>query len=459
MLEVLGIHVDSTIKIDPDAFSGLDNVNTLDFTGCSRLELDIIKKAVNGSEKVPKLEKLILSGLQVVWSGLEIDREFSRCLTGKPLKSLDLSKTRITFFYSEIMQDLNYLRVLNLSKVCVNHFTIPVPTYHIHHMDLDISYSFSNKIYNPFATNTFANLNVLIDEESKLRFLPLIFAPQTVNVSNLNDGPDIRLYNMKIQIELIAKTFTKEVISRQNKLKFFDVQIDCDNFDTTSVELIDFSGNGMEYFHPSWLTCLLSLGHLNLNDNNLNTMQTEHVEQFGLLLNSSKRLTYFNLAFNQLTDVPEDFFMGSKNLETILLAGNRLTQVRFNLHHLLFLRYIDLSNNYIRILDATSMKQLDTLIKDITPNAQIADTRKMMSDYSSGYRKVKIKGNPFECDSCNLRYSIHWLVSTSLTESTPSELTCKDESGTQINLNDAVNVIKDICERKKKIIVLTTTLV
>ncbi|KAL4225177.1 Toll-like receptor 7 [Mactra antiquata] len=458
-LKVLRINSDSKLSIEPDALLGLENINILDFTGCARLELGMIIKAINSSEKVPKLEQIRLSQVQYFWSGLNIDRNFSRCLSVKPLNTLDLSRTHIANFDCAMIKDMKYLKVLNLSKAIIDNYKNChlLKTGDLNQLDIDISYVSTPMASNPFPTNTIANLNISIHTASGN--LDLFFSPRIMNASGLFEGSDVRLYNIKLQTEINVKSSTTDFIFKQNKLKWFDVEFKCDNFDFTSIVVFDLAENGMAYFHPSWLTCLISLEHLNLKGNYLNLMQTEHVEQFGLLLNSSKRLTYINLAFNQLTDVPEDFFMGSKNLETILLAGNRLTQVHFNLHHLLCLRYIDLSNNYIRILDATSMKQLDTLIKDITPNAQIADTRKMTSDYSSGYRKVKIKGNPFECDSCNSRYSIHWLVSTSLTESTPSELTCKDESGTQINLNDAVNVIKDICERKKKIIVLTTTLV
>ncbi|KAL4218597.1 Toll-like receptor 7 [Mactra antiquata] len=459
-LKMLRIHMNSILIFEPNAFLGLENVNTLDFTGCTGLHLYRLRKALNGLDKVPNLEHLSLQGVYS-YDGLNFDRTFISCLHGKPLKTLDFSKTHIASFEVAFLWTISDLEFINVSRVTFEvsdsyQFANVTPA-DVHRMGVDISYSTAGSLANPFSSNTFANLKIPFVEDS----IPwsLYFALRMLNISGFNVGQPCRLYNIEIWSVHKFKILINQLIAKRNKLQRLDINLDCDNFDISSIIHFDLSENTLEYLHPSLPNCMTGLEHLDLSVNNLNDMLKENEQLFGQLLNNTERLKYISLASNQLVDLPDDFFEGNKNLVAINLAGNRLTQVHFKLHHLKHLSFIDLSSNNIRILDSMTMKQLDAMRIDLEPNVDNTDNMKMTSrdGYISSIRKVRLKGNPFSCDACETLSSIRWLVSTTITESSPDELTCKGEDDTNISLRDAVVVVEGICERKMKIIVITIT--
>ncbi|KAL4231081.1 tRNA-dihydrouridine(20) synthase [NAD(P)+]-like protein [Mactra antiquata] len=461
-LKVLRMSCRTSFQIEPDAFKGLDKIKQLDFSGCTRLDLAILMKYLNGSDKVPNLEQLILSGIyNIATQGIHIDRTFSRCLAGKPLKIIDLSRTHISLFDCSVLTDLNHLIAVNLSRAIVDKRAKncnPDPSFH--GLDVDLSYSTINGAYISLGIHTYANLNIVASAKNISLVATFILSTRSLNLTALNEGPEILLYNIKIwAVDSINSIYTKELILKQNNLKWFDVRIDCNNIDASSIEILDVSENGMEYIHPSLIACLSGIKHLDLSANNLNAMRMEDVDLFGQLLNRSKQLQYINLASNMLVDIPVDFFKGSNSLVTINLSGNRLTQVHFELHHLKQLLFIDLSRNAIKIFDSVTMEQLDALMIDLEPNIVDTETKKMTSigRYTSGNRHVRVSGNPFSCGTCETLSSIRWLVSAHITEPVPDQLTCKDERGKNIDLNDAVEAVQEVCERVMKIIVSTVT--
>ncbi|KAL4237503.1 tRNA-dihydrouridine(20) synthase [NAD(P)+]-like protein [Mactra antiquata] len=452
----------SNFQIEPDAFKGLDNIKQLEFSGCIRLNLDTLMKSLNGSDKVPNLEQLSLSEIHMLRYGINIDRTVSRCLAGKPLKRLDLSRTHISSFNPSVSTDLNHLTAVNLSRAIVDKITDHSKSLFpaLNGLDVDLSYSKIIGFYIPVGFKTLANLNLPLSAKNMPWLAVFISSVRSLNVSAFNDGREVFLYNIKVWAnDNIKSKYTKEFISKQNKIKRIDIRIDCNNIDISSVELFDLSENGMEYIHPSFIACLSGLKHLDLSANNLNAMQMEDSVLFGQLLNRSKQLQYINLASNMLGDVPVDFFKGSRSLVTINLSENRLTQVHFELHHLKYLSFIDLSKNAIKILDSITMEQLDALKIDLEPNIVDTETKKMASigGYTYGNRHVRVSGNPFSCGTCETLSSIRWLVSAHITEPVPDQLTCKDERGKNIALNDAVAAVQEICERVMKIVVPTIT--
>ncbi|KAL4218860.1 hypothetical protein ACF0H5_021448 [Mactra antiquata] len=458
-LEALRISCSSVFEIDPNAFKGLDNVKSLDVTGCIRLSLDILMKALNGSDKIPNLEQLTLSKLHYVRTGLNMNKTFFMCLAGKPLKKLDLSRTHMTMFDFNSLTDLSNLTIVNASRAVVDDFEFrpeAIQSGWVSRVDIDISYIALTSGINQFQSNTFANIN--IPDIAKAKAKCFLYA-RMLNITGINFGTEILFYNTKVGSVESFKTLTKQVVLRKINLKRFDVRIDCDNIDLSSIELIDLAENGIEYFHPSLLYCLRGLQHLDFSSNNLNAMREDNVELFGQFLNRSEELQSINLASNQLADIPEDFFEGSKNLMVINLSGNKLTQVHFKLHHLQYLSLIDLSDNGIKILDSITMKQLDSLGLDLEPNIINVVTKKTTSSesYTSDNRQIRMKGNPFLCDTCDTLSSVRWLASATITESRTDNLTCKGEGDTDIRLADAVECVQGICERKMNIIVLTIT--
>ncbi|CAK8695058.1 unnamed protein product [Clavelina lepadiformis] len=69
------------------------------------------------------------------------------------------------------------------------------------------------------------------------------------------------------------------------------------------------------------------------------------------ILQSAASIEFVNLAYNELTELPEEFFKSNRNLTEINLRNNKLATVPRNLFQFLKeLRLIDLSNNFLTSL-------------------------------------------------------------------------------------------------------------
>ncbi|KAL4219302.1 hypothetical protein ACF0H5_021881 [Mactra antiquata] len=450
-LNALKIYTNSLILLDPESLLGLDNLRTLDFSRCFRLGVDNLTAALNGSEKVPNLEQLYLSKLQMYFRGFKVDEKFYGSLMGKPLRVLDLSGTHMTLLELAILPALNGLEVVNISRATVDHFghdmlkNFSLTDYsHIHLLDLNNM--IPTDLLPPSAKRfVIANLHAPVDLN-----IILPFSPYILNMTGVNKDHTISIYNTKVWFPKKQKLWSRHIIATDNLLHRADLDIDCSNCDFTSLQQLDIARNNLEFIHPSITRCFPNIENMDVSGNRLYIMYEENVELFWKLLRSSERLMSINLASNNLTDLPKDFFENNLNLTSINLKDNRFTQIHFKLFHLKQLSLLDISYNNVKLLDLLSLRRLD----EFSINAHYQNVH-ISEESGDVNRKIKLSGNPFICDSCYTLSSIRWLTITITTSI--DELTCLGENGKVLKMSNAVNEVQEICNRKTMIVTITVT--
>ncbi|KAL4227495.1 hypothetical protein ACF0H5_012939 [Mactra antiquata] len=460
-LKVLKIRIENLIELDPDSLLGLDTLQSLDFSKCFRLSFEEVTTALKGPEKVPNLEYLNLSELQLYRDGFKIEEDFYRCLQDKQVRILDMSGTHITHLNVTIFSYLNSLEVLNLSLATVDHMLVDClnkTTEDVTRLQL-----FDRVLYlieqNPPVLKglTFANL-----------YLPFYFNKlfkniYVYNIAGIIENLTLSFYNTNVWCPSEQKIWSKIIIARENGVHNFDVNIDCSNCDFTSLQQLDVAYNNLEYIHPSVHSCFPSLEQLDLSRNRLYIMYEEHFELFRRLLNSYENLRSINLASNNLTDLPEDFFGNNLHLTSINLKGNKLTQIHFKLVHLKELGFVDISNNNIKSLDSLSISRLDALDTHVHPETvSISKDVSTIKPDDKNPRKnilvhVVISGNPCTCirDCCKTIASIKWLTKTNIIFS--DEPACHGKNDKPLKMNTAENEVQEISYRVTKIVAMIVT--
>ncbi|KAL4219486.1 Toll-like receptor 7 [Mactra antiquata] len=459
-LKVLKLRMENLIELDPDAFTGLKTLQSLEVSKCYRLSADNVTAALRGSEKIPNLEQLYLSELQVYWDGFKVDENFCRSFQDKPLRVLDLSGTHVTKLNLITLRYLNDLEVLNGSFATVDHI---ISNFNL--VDnpkrlkvLDINDIMITNLITPSISKDIilANIHFPLDINGVFQY-----TPDVLNITGLISKHTISIYNTSVWCPSIQKLWSKQIFARQNRMRRADLNMDCKNCYFTSLLQFDGAYNDLEYVNPSILSCFPNIEHFDLSGNRLYIMYEETNELFVQLLNNFEKLISINLASNNLTDLPEDFFAKKIHLTSINLQENKVTQVHFKLFHLKQLLLLDITNNDIKLLDSLSTRRLDALnIYEICKNDSISkEASKSNPDDKPPPRNIQVKlgGNPFICDSCKTLPLIRWLTKTDIISS--DELTCHDENGKLLKMNNAVNVVQKICNRTIRLLIITVTCV
>ena len=184
---------------------------------------------------------------------------------------------------------------------------------------------------------------------------------------------------------------------------------------------LNLSGNSIKDFEPMALIGLTSLKHLFLASNqityipasrflslkalvqvDLSNNMIKKVELFAFSLETS--LTFVNLSFNMIEDsnMREVFHSSVKHL---LMNGNRLREIPFNLAFLLSLERLDVSFNNISAIADTVFSNLHELkMVNLTyNNLHSLNPRKLaVSPQATTILEVYLQGNPLHCDCHNV---------------------------------------------------------
>jgi hypothetical protein len=120
-LEQIEMHITHVFQLDSDAFTGLDNVTTLDMSNCGQLTLDELLDALEN--KLPNLAQLCISKISYRLGGINLggwdrEHEFNHTilpLATKKLKVFEVYGTQIGLMRTIIFGYLKNLEVLNLS--------------------------------------------------------------------------------------------------------------------------------------------------------------------------------------------------------------------------------------------------------------------------------------------------------------------------------------------------------
>lgn len=153
-----------------------------------------------------------------------------------------------------------------------------------------------------------------------------------------------------------------------------------------------------EQHHRRILTNLFSLEELHLTDAFAGIVDSkwflDDLKDVFLASNMTK-LYKLHLEQNKIWTIGEDLFCSLPALTDIYLGDNQLVDVDFGFECVQNLRYLDLSYNKIKRLDAISLKKIDTYF----------------GEKDGKYRKINLNQNPFVCD-CYLRTFYDWLSRT-----------------------------------------------
>ncbi|XP_053400540.1 toll-like receptor 4 [Mercenaria mercenaria] len=442
MLITLKIHVTDNIDyLDSDAFLGLNTVKTLDLNDCVRVSLKQIIPAFRGTDKLPRLEELFLSNFGIIRPPTSIDSLFSLSLKGKNITHLDVSMSQISMFnVTAIVQDLNHLKVLNLSYSTVGDvFTKEIKVSDLMHMNLivDGSHAVFPKAWfsEPFGKIIISNYTIEnIDPRGHLK---LFFACKVINATGILSVPNsVWVENCKVNIENPITWSTRGVIARHNNIKRLDINIHCSNYKAINFEHTDISNNGMEFIHPSILKCVMpNISRLDMSGNQLFKMEEESSKLFEEIFQSLAKLCTVSLSRNNLDIIPTRMFKNNVKLKEIDLSHNKLNQITFKLWHLKNLRILDLRGNHLHVLDAKSIKTLNSIPQNSNRS------------YSSAL--LLLEDNPFSCSKCTTKRFIQWLTTTHLLNRSSQHLTCSMEDGSRDNITTAtVEMIQKICNRK-----------
>ncbi|XP_045215606.2 uncharacterized protein LOC123565903 [Mercenaria mercenaria] len=430
-------------QIFQNSFSGLDHVKTLEVNGCGNLKIEDFKLAIKGSNILPGLKKIVLSNWNFYTGTYAFDDNLVEALLPRNITNIDISKSQVSDLDVTSLERFKYLEVLNASYTTIGNFDDATLSADVakHIQVFDLSHAVLPKEVIPFLPGKLVIHNITL-VFSRVRFWDLqkMFAPKTVNISGIVPHlTSFWLYNITIQIDIDPKWYTKTIKIQQNNFKRVDVRLLCDKFYFSSVQNLDITDNGMEFLHPTFLSCLPNLRRLDLSKNQLYKMVDEDSFLFQNLFSGLRYLKLIRLSANGLQKIPSKLFKNRQSIEVADLSFNRLEQVTFNLSDLQNLKVLDLKGNNIHILDSQSINFLNSIPQG--------------SKINSSKAKVILRLNPILCSVCEAKPFIQWLLSTSLINMDSPRLKCLDENGKNkdINVNTA-EMVQKICERKTVII-------
>ncbi|XP_060604920.1 toll-like receptor 4 [Ruditapes philippinarum] len=441
-LKELKLHVNCSFDMNPNTFISVKDVRVLDFSRSVRFTLKDLIPALNGSDKLPELNKLISSKCD---SPLSIDDQLMEVLQSKKIYYLDVSSTDIkTVNITAVFKRLAFLQVLDASYSNINFF---ISTY-LEQGDMKrikfVDLSFVNlpkKVFHlPPGRLVIENTNTSFSKLSNKEDVKLFLTPEIVNMSGIiSHFSSIWIKSVNFTLDVNPSTFTKELIMRQNNLRWLDVNVICENFKFSSFRRMDLSENGMQFLHPNFLSCFPNLQTLDLSSNELVKMSRGSLGLFETLFSGLRNLKNINMSKNSLNKLPMKIFENNRNIEIIDLSGNILDQVHITLTELSRLSVLNLYGNNIHVLDQMSIYNLNSI-----SHGNATDIGKNI---------VILKANPISCSECKELSFLVWLTSTNLVDLGSQQLICyneKDEA--EIITQETVKKVKLICQRKVTII-------
>ncbi|XP_045188128.2 toll-like receptor 3 [Mercenaria mercenaria] len=449
-LKELHIHI-LYLKIFEGTFIGLNKVTVLDLSDCARLKRNILLPALNGTYKLPKLQKLLLRNWNSYNLPYGFDETFVQTLLPRKVTHLDISSTHISLLnYSSIFKNLRFLEIINISYANIEEVLYREPEVNgpevngdemKHVRVFDLSYPTLPRQFMSFvpAVLSLSNININF---SRLEgdFDAFLSTAESFNFSGIiPQYTSIYIELMKLTIDVEVKWSVKDLILRQNNLKSLDIQCFCDNYTFSSIEELDISDNGLEFIHPTFLYCMSNVEKINLAKNRLFKMRNGNRTVFEKLFLELNYLKYITLSANGLYDIPFYTFTKCRNIEVIDLSNNRLNQVTFILNGLERLQILDLQNNRIKMLDKISINRLNFL---------------WAGNKSNEFKAIIVlRSNPLSCSDCSTKSFIKWLTSQMSSALVKQNLTCTSENeNKEIITEQTRSIVQKICDREAMII-------
>ena len=418
-------------------FTGLSNVTSLDLSGCIMMNWDDLYDTFTVSQNFPKLDSLILSGAGTFGSIIfNLDDTFINALSTRPLEYLDLSYINIGFNFwnsGNICKTLKYLSYAGSNVRFTSLFVISNTCESLR--VLDISDTSESKIIfqQNHCVNDYLNLGFL------LRFyaaVEIIFLNRIITSSTKFMPSNCTLY-------LYDGSHITDIHFSQNYLPNFDILLMNDQ-----IKVLNLSKDSITDINPNAFEGLSSLRELDLSFNKLSKMESFE-KRFSELFRYNLHIKHVHLNGNELKYVPDETFVSNVYLEHLDLSNNSLTQIDFEVSHLLGMTLLDFRFNRIEALDDASRRSLDALYTN-----QIKANK-------TDVVQVLLQGNPLSCHCRRLSF-LQWLVNAPIFSTTRHHYKCQLDGQYFIVDTDGVNAAKEDCEQARrkrlKTILLSTLL-
>ena len=181
------------------------------------------------------------------------------------------------------------------------------------------------------------------------------------------------------------------------------------------LEFLNISYNRFTLVHPMSFSDMLNLKTLLLQNNEIGE-EIMSVDRKGDLFSNLTKLRILDLSENVIKALPNLIFRNQRQLRTLSLAGNFLTNLSFVLDTLVNIELLNLSNNQLDSIPKTQTNALD----------KIALGSKLQLD---------LRGNPLSCDCTHVDF-VKWLETTKVTLIEKTNLECTYSNGSQVSLKD-----------------------
>lgn len=443
-LEELRLHI-AHGNYEDGFFNELNLVKLLDLSNTTDLP-HLMFRSIFSSRELPRLKDLSLVGTKTSnGNGLELDDKFWSFVGERNITHLDISYTDVhTLNTSALLDNCDSLvyfkaRGTNIQKQpllgentkrCGNLRLVDISEMKLPKLEW-CEVPVVNSTLNETIVMSVDYLEMFSNSDSL--YLDHICA----QYRNTNDKPQSIILRPRVRFTSNHTWNVSTLSLKKYRLDVVDTRIVCENPVLHSLSLAE---NDMKYLAPDCLSCLTSLKRLDLSKNRLGFMRIKEFEQ---LFTTLEELVHIDLSENALCNLLENQFSNNSHLETIILANNEIKHVTFKLSHLKNLRYLDISYNFIHLVDEASINHLSGLIR---PNDSAI---------------INLSSNPIMCRECSHHSTIDWLLKNGR-QFLRNNITCvyQHKKRTKITV-DVTRGLSDLClqtERVRNAVLLIMTL-
>ena len=430
-LRFFKLNTDSSLLLTNGSFSGLVNVVDFDVSGCTYLRWSELLQVLSIKSNFPNLTHLRLAGAGR-YTHLILSQQFVDAIAQRPVTYLDISYVPSSLRFDTISSRCNTLDTIIYRDAQIIDLFLPLHAcYSLSHLDV----SGSDWFVREFASITCVSSYFVYELDTFFRAVSVLYMNQMV----ITPGK-FKISNCSFF--LFNNAFVTEFHFSYNVLPGFDLMLV-----NNRLEYLDLSNNKIEKINELVFANLSQLDKLDLSHNHLHKIASNE-NHFPLLFAHNKKLRVLDLSSNGIPFLPDDIFISNELLQNLDLSRNLLEQVHFKISHLYNMKFLDLSFNAIKRLDARSREALDALGAS---SLQLHTIREL---------NISLEGHPFSCDCESLPF-LEWFVASAIFTFTRHKYQCQLE-GKKIPMNSAaVSVSEEDCDRikRKRIAVLASSII
>ena len=441
------LQYDVLTNFSSDTFSGLQNLVSLDLSGCLRLCTPALVTALTNTTSLPKLSSLILVNIGNVFCSLEIIQTLVDILGVRNLTLINLSGSSIRLVNPDMAPLCDTLKTVNLSYSDLVKSSIFRSVNYCNSLRiLDVTGMKLPKIPPLPGFINLTNFHIVANNSAgpfRGFFRPFFRRLSTVYANSvISRDHVIYLQNCSLLVTAPNDLNTLEVCGYN--FVNFDLVI---NLTYNDLKYLKISNNNMASIGANVFKYLKLLKGISLANNKLSRASSFH-KTFTNLFRSNELLLEIDLSNNELNDLPSGTFALTTLLERVCLSGNRFQEITFDIDHLVNLKLLDMRNNSVTSLNAASRNSLDRLYE------------KLRTKNDTGDFQIDLRENPFTC-VCKSKSFLKWFVNSPIFSTTRDEYHCQ-AGETILPMNEeAIREAEEDCERpirRRRILILSSVL-